>query len=54
MTTRRPAPPALLVLVGAVLALLLVASALTGQWAILVLGVVAVGALALPYANRRS
>lgn len=46
-------PPALVALVGLVLVALLVASAATGQWVILVLGVVAVGAIALPYANRR-
>jgi hypothetical protein len=54
MTTRRTVPPALLVLVGAVLVALLVASAVTGQWAILVLGIVALAAFAVPFANRRS
>lgn len=53
MTTRRPVPPALLALVGVVLVVLLVASAVTGQWAILVLGIVALGALAVPFSNRR-
>jgi hypothetical protein len=57
MTERRPArppvPPALYALAGVVLAALLVASAVTGQWAILVLGVVALGALVVPLQNRR-
>jgi hypothetical protein len=57
MTDRRPARPpvprALYALAGAVLVALLVASAATGQWAILVLGVVALGALAVPLRNRR-
>lgn len=52
MTSRPSVPPALLALVGVVLVLLLVASAVTGQWLILVLGVVAVGAIAVPYATR--
>jgi hypothetical protein len=58
MTRRRPArppvPPALYALAGAVLVALLVASAATGQWAILVLGMVALAALAVPFQNRRS
>ena len=57
MTDRRPArppvPPALYALVGVVLVALLVASAVTGQWAFLVLGGVALAALVLPLQNRR-
>ena len=53
MAARSNVPPALVALVGVVLVALLVASAVTGQWVILVLGAVAVGAIALPYANRR-
>jgi hypothetical protein len=52
VSTAKPIPTALLVLVGAVLVALLVLSAFTGQWAILVLGVVAVGAMAVPFRNR--
>ena len=53
MAARSSIPVPLLVLVGAVLLVLLVASAATGQWAILVLGTVAVAAMALPFRNRR-
>ena len=52
MSERKPVPTALLVLVAAVLLALLVLSAVTGQWAILVLGTVAVGAMAVPFRNR--
>jgi hypothetical protein len=52
VSARTPIPTALLLLVGAVLVALLVLSAVTGQWAILVLGAVAVGALAVPFRNR--
>ena len=52
MSPRTPIPPALLVLVAAVLVALLVLSAVTGQWAILVLGAVGVAALAVPFRNR--
>ena len=52
MNRRNPVPTPLLVLVGAVLVALLVLSAVTGQWAILVLGGVAVAALAVPFRNR--
>ena len=48
----KPVPTALLVLVAAVLLALLALSAVTGQWAILVLGAVAVGAMAVPFRNR--
>ncbi len=53
MAGRSSVPPALVALVAVVLVALLVASALTGQWVILVLGAVAVGAIALPFANRK-
>ena len=52
MSRRSPVPTPLLVLVGAVLVALLVLSAVTGQWAILVLGVIAMGAMAVPFRNR--
>jgi hypothetical protein len=52
VSDRKPIPTALLVLVAAVLVALLVLSAITGQWAILVLGAVAIGALAVPFRNR--
>jgi hypothetical protein len=52
MAARASVPPALSALVAAVLVALLIASAVTGQWLILVLGVVAVAAIALPYATR--
>ena len=45
-------PKPLLALVSLVLVALLVASALTGQWAILVLGAFGVLAIALPFRNR--
>ena len=53
MATRSSVPTPLLALVAAVLVALLVASAVTGQWAILVLGAVAVAAIAVPFRNRR-
>lgn len=52
MNPRKPVPTPLLILVGAVLVALLVLSAVTGQWAILVLGAVAVAAMAVPFRNR--
>lgn len=52
MSTRPSVPPALFALVAVVLVVLLVASAATGQWLILLLGVVALGAIVVPYATR--
>lgn len=52
MTPKPNVPTPLLVLVGAVLVILLITSAATGQWAILLLGVVAIVAMAVPYRNR--
>lgn len=52
MSPKPNVPTPLLILVGAVLLILLIASATTGQWAILVLGIVAIAAVAVPYRNR--
>lgn len=52
MAPKPNVPTPLLILVGAVLLVLLIAAAATGQWAILVLGSVAIAAVALPYRNR--
>ncbi len=52
MAAAKPIPTALLVLVAVVLLALLVLSAVTGQWAFLVLGAVAVAAMAVPFRNR--
>ncbi len=52
MAPRRNVPPALYALVTAVLVVLLAASAIAGQWAILVLGCVAIAALIVPFRSR--
>jgi hypothetical protein len=49
MARQSTVPKPLFALVGVALFILLVASAITGQWAILVLGAVAVGALTVPF-----
>jgi hypothetical protein len=46
-------PPALLAVMLVIVAVLIIASAATGQWWITVLGLIALGAAAVPFLSRR-